>query len=230
MAREIIKRTATSTNQEDKAVVKRGRSTSLFLLLLSLYQCPIERNLWKSLPRSCLADFRGDRKPARRRQWPSTSALVPYPETAAVSHSLHLSPDPRERIVSRQRLWEGKGVSQATGGALLIPAARFRSQFSRALTRLPPTLFDPLSSFTVPLILSFPFAIAVPLPYRVDEIFFLSLSFSTFKAPWKLRGERKLRKYRRPLTDHRIACRKGVKLRKEDFASTQLWDPPDLKV
>lgn len=227
MAQEIIKRTATSTNQEDKAVVKRGRSTSLFLLLLSLYQCPIERNLWKSLPRSCLADFRGDRKPARRRQWPSTSALVPYPETAAVSHSLHLSPDPRERIVSRQRLWEGKGVSQATGGALLIPAARFRSQFSRALTRLPPTLFDPLSSSTVPLILSPSLFL-----FRTTstKFFFLSLSFSTFKAPWKLRGERKLRKYRRPLTDHRIACRKGVKLRKEDFASTQPWDPPDLKV
>lgn len=227
MAQEIIKRTATSTNQEDKAVVKRGRSTSLFLLLLSLYQCPIERNLWKSLPRSCLADFRGDRKPARRRQWPSTSALVPYPETAAVSHSLHLSPDPRERIVSRQRLWEGKGVSQATGGALLIPAARFRSQFSRALTRLPPTLFDPLSSSTVPLVLSPSLFL-----FRTTstKFFFLSLSFSTFKAPWKLRGERKLRKYRRPLTDHRIACRKGVKLRKEDFASTQLWDPPDLKV
>lgn len=227
MAQEIIKRTATSTNQEDKAVVKRGRSTSLFLLLLSLYQCPIERNLWKSLPRSCLADFRGDRKPARRRQWPSTSALVPYPETAAVSHSLHLSPDPRERIVSRQRLWEGKGVSQATGGALLIPAARFRSQFSRALTRLPPTLFDPLSSSTVPLILSPSLFL-----FRTTstKFFFLSLSFSTFKAPWKLRGERKLRKYRRPLTDHRIACRKGLKLRKEDFASTQPWDPPDLKV
>lgn len=227
MAQEIIKRTATSTNQEDKAVVKRGRNTSLFLLLLSLYQCPIERNLWKSLPRSCLADFRGDRKPARRRQWPSTSALVPYPETAAVSHSLHLSPDPRERIVSRQRLWEGKGVSQATGGALLIPAARFRSQFSRALTRLPPTLFDPLSSSTVPLILSPSLFL-----FRTTstKFFFLSLSFSTFKAPWKLRGERKLRKYRRPLTDHRIACRKGLKLRKEDFASTQPWDPPDLKV
>lgn len=227
MAQEIIKRTATSTNQEDKAVVKRGRSTSLFLLLLSLYQCPIERNLWKSLPRSCLADFRGDRKPARRRQWPSTSTLVPYPETAAVSHSLHLSPDPRERIVSRQRLWEGKGVSQATGGALLIPAARFRSQFSRALTRLPPTLFDPLSSSTVPLILSPSLFL-----FRTTstKFFFLSLSFSTFKAPWKLRGERKLRKYRRPLTDHRIACRKGLKLRKEDFASTQPWDPPDLKV
>lgn len=227
MAQEIIKRTATSTNQEDKAVVKRGRSTCLFLLLLSLYQCPIERNLWKSLPRSCLADFRGDRKPARRRQWPSTSALVPYPETAAVSHSLHLSPDPRERIVSRQRLWEGKGVSQATGGALLIPAARFRSQFSRALTRLPPTLFDPLSSSTVPLILSPSLFL-----FRTTstKFFFLSLSFSTFKAPWKLRGERKLRKYRRPLTDHRIACRKGLKLRKEDFASTQPWDPPDLKV
>ena len=55
---------------------------------------------------------------------------------------------------------------QATGGALLIPAARFRSQFSRALTRLPPTalslslsfsLFDPPSS-TVHLVLSSPFS------------------------------------------------------------------------
>lgn len=75
------------------------------------------------------------RKPPRRRQWPSIPfpfVLAPFP-TAAVSHSLHLSdsPDLRERIVRRWR-W----VEVAIERVALIPAARFRSQFSRALTRL----------------------------------------------------------------------------------------------
>lgn len=92
------------------------------------------------------------RKPSRRRQWPS----IPFPSspphpvssfpTAAVSHSLHLSDslDLRERIVRRWWWWFEVAIEKGTGGggcAALIPAARFRSQFSRALTRLlsPPT-------------------------------------------------------------------------------------------
>lgn len=94
------------------------------------------------------------RKPPRRRQWPS----IPFPSspphpvssfpTAAVSHSLHLSDslDLRERIVRRWWWWFEVAIEKGTGGggcAALIPAARFRSQFSRALTRLLPPDLNP---------------------------------------------------------------------------------------
>lgn len=45
---------------KDKTVFKRYRNMFYPLSPSSLYQCPIERNLWKTVPRSCLADFRGD--------------------------------------------------------------------------------------------------------------------------------------------------------------------------
>jgi len=113
------------------------------LFIPSLYRCPIECNLWKSVPQSCPADFRGvGRKPPRRRQWPS----IPPPPLS--SHRTRSRPQQflipstlATRWTWGKESWEdGDGLrsllERRRGCSALIPAARFRSQFSRALTRL----------------------------------------------------------------------------------------------
>lgn len=92
---------------QNKGVVKSGRSRRSFrqppsLSLPSLYQCPIQCNLWKSVPQSCVADFRGDVSPHVVDNGFPPHLHFPI-QTAAVSHSLHLSLDPGERVVSIRR-------------------------------------------------------------------------------------------------------------------------------
>lgn len=95
----------------------------------------------------------GPRKPLRRRQWspiphpfPSFLRALTVLDRRAVSHSLHLSglagPEGKGREKGGLRGRHPRRRDPA-GCAALIPAARFRSQFSRALTRL---LSLPISS------------------------------------------------------------------------------------
>lgn len=97
--------------------------------------------------------------------------FIPPSSTTAVSHSLHLA----ARWTWGKGSWEGGGglrspLEGERGCAALIPAARFRSQFSRALTRL----FSLLASPPVDRSSSISFT-AYPLP---------SLSFS-FPSPFR---------------------------------------------
>jgi len=100
---------------------------------------------------------RAGREPPRRRQWPS----IPPPHIT--DRSSFSFPPPRRfsglrerKDRERRRRWaELAGTRKgAPGCAALIPAARFRSQFSRALTRLlsplaeqPPYPFSLLFAF-----------------------------------------------------------------------------------
>lgn len=141
--------------------------------------------------------FVGTHKPPRSRQWPPTSPSLPPNRS---SFSFHPPPfggaEGKDRRVARG--------DQPPGGALLIPAARFRSQFSRALTRLPLTTspFDPLSSTTLL------FVVVLPLPYHVSLSFslslFLTIALLSPRSNTVDHGEKKLRKYSWPLTDRRI--------------------------
>jgi len=122
---------------------KRGRRVALVVATISrpflppfflcpLYtRCPIERNLWKSVPQSCLADFRG--RTGERPQASTSSTMAsppsPLPQQFLIPSTFGGLRERKDRERKRPSL-----PGRVRGGAL-IPAARFRSQFSRALTR-----------------------------------------------------------------------------------------------